>query len=90
MFVLGQSEMKPRIRKDEPLIRWNMLLTNDEISFLRLQSKRENRTASDLVRSAIERLYFPYNRILPNQALNRLKHDYLNRDECEQKLRTLE
>lgn len=82
--------MKPRIKKDEQLIRWNMLLTNDEISFLRLQSKRENRTASDLVRSAIERLYFPYRRILPNQALSRLKQDYLNRNECEQKLRTLE
>ncbi|MBW7857758.1 MAG: hypothetical protein H3C43_05595 [Leptonema sp. (in: Bacteria)] len=78
--------MKPRVAKGEQLIRWNMLLTNEEISFLRSQSKRENRTASDLVRSAIERLYFPNEQILPLQALSRLQGDYFNRQQCHQML----
>lgn len=63
-------------------IRWNMLLTTEEANFLKEQARREGRTASDLVRSAVERLYRPYDRIEAQLALDSLKGDYLDAEKC--------
>lgn len=67
-------------------IRWNMLLTEEEAEFLKEQARREGRTASDLVRSAIERQYRPHQRIEALLALDELKGDYLDRTVCVKRL----
>ncbi len=72
---------KRRTGKQEQ-VRWNMLLTADEAEFLKQQARREGRTASDLVRSAIERLYRPHIRIDAFLALDALRGNYLDAGRC--------
>jgi predicted DNA-binding protein len=66
-----------------------MLLTQEEADFLKEQARREGRTASDLVRSAIERLYRPRERIEALLTLEELKGDYLDRMKCLERLQDL-
>ncbi len=77
---------KARRTGKQEQIRWNMLLTEEEAEFLKEQARREGRTASDLVRSAIERLYRPHERIEALLALDELKGDYLDRAVCTERL----